>query len=109
MMKERDNDSAGKVIVNLTYEIYLKGREEPINQLVTFEIDPAHLDEGQELDDFMQIAVKHALQTIDTVGEHRLIYSDERFNKGIYLTEHIQAITILAPDEAEFVRSLENR
>lgn len=109
MMKETNNpDATGKIVVNVDALIYLKYREEPVRQLVTFELDPAHLDAGSELEDFMQIAMRHILQTIDVVREHRLILSDERFNKGIFLTEHIQAITILAPDESTLLGLLED-
>jgi hypothetical protein len=99
MMKETNNNGDPKVRVNVDVLVYLKYREEPIRQLVTFELDPTHLDEDQELEDFMQIALRHVLATIDVVREHRLILSDERFNKGVFLTEQIQAISILAPDE----------
>ena len=107
MMKETNNESTGKVVVNVTYLVYLKGRDEPVNQIVSFELDPDHLETGAELESFMQIAIRHALSTLDVVREHRLILSDERFNKGIYLTDQIQAINILAPDEDNFLKLIE--
>ncbi len=107
MMKEPNNEATNKVKVNIDVEVYLVGREEPVRQVVTYELDPSHLDAGEELEDFMQIAQRHILATLDVVREHRLILSDERFNKGIYLTEHVQAVTILAPDEDTLLAILE--
>lgn len=92
----------------VSYEIYLAGREDPVRAMASFELPKAMLEEGRELASFMDIATNHTLQTIDVVREHRLLLSDERFNKFIALTDHIQAISILAPAEDTLMKALDD-
>lgn len=100
MLRERQNPSdADTVQIDITYLIYVEGRDEPINFNATFDIRKEVMKAGSELEDFMQVALNHILATIDVVAEHRLILSDRRFNKAIFLTEKIEAVSILAPDE----------
>lgn len=109
-MRQRDTDGGSSDLLKhtVTYEIYLKGREDPVRTNATFEFKKEMLTEGQELEDFMQVAVNHLLTTIDIVREHRYMLSDERFNKFIALTDEMQAVSILAPDEETLLKALED-
>lgn len=90
------------------YEIYLAGREDPVRTVAAFELPKRMLEEGKELESFMHVCTNHVLQTIDVVREHRFMLSDSRFNKFIALTDHIQAISILAPEEETLMKALED-
>jgi hypothetical protein len=108
MMKERGNNTDAETFtIDLAQEIYLRGREEPMRINSTFEIRKETLTEGHEIEDLMSIATTHLLATIDVVREHRYILSDRRFNKFISLTDEIQAVSILAPDEDTLFQALE--
>lgn len=109
MMRERNNSSepSDLAAINMTFEVYLKHRESPVNVNATFEIRKEVLKDGSELESLMQVAANHILSTIDVVAEHRLIFSDERFNKMFFMTDEIQAVSILAPDEETILKALE--
>lgn len=95
------------VAIDVPLEIYLKGRDEAVNINVTYEIPTAVLSEGDELQGVMQIGLSNILSTIDIVREHRLIFSDSRFNKFVFLTDEVQAIALLAPDADTVRKALE--
>lgn len=108
-MRQRHGEEGAALFVQpVQYEIYLKGREDPVCALATFELNKEMLTEGRELEGFMEITTNHLLQTIDVVREHRFLLSDEKFNKFVVLTDHIQAVSILAPSEETLMRSLED-
>lgn len=108
-MRPRDVPEESTVSIDVILSVYLKDRDDPIQTPVTYEIPKDVLkDEGDELSDFMQVCLQHILQTIDTVREHRLIFSDRRFNKFIFLTDEVQGISILAPDEETILKALED-
>ena len=102
-----DTESTSMVQVDITYLVYLKHREEPINFNATLVFDRGHLEEGFEVRDVMQLAQHHLLSTIDVVREHRFILSNDRFDKGVFLTDEIQAISILAPGEETLKKAME--
>lgn len=105
----RPQNEDGPIIpLTVGLNIYLKGREDPVNLLVTYEIPTRIFDTpGQELFDAMQVAVQYVLRTIDTVGEHRIIFSDERHAKFVFLINEVQGFSLMAPDEETFVKALE--
>lgn len=106
-MRERNApDDAEMVPIHLGYEFYLKGKEDPVHFAATFELRRDVLVEDAELESFMDIAVKHVLGTLDTVGEHRLIFSDDHFNKFVAITDQVQAVSILAPSEEALLARL---
>lgn len=106
-MMNEDATGTDMVMADITYLVYLKGRDEPVNFNATLQFSREHLHEGTELQNLMDLAASHVLGTIDIVREHRYILSDRRFNKGIFLTDEIQAISILAPDEDHLKNILE--
>ena len=105
-MRERDRPEGDRAEIDIEYFIYLKQREDPINFIATFDLRKEVLREGQELEDMMQVAAQHILATIDVVGEHRLIFSDSKFNKFISMTEEVQGISIMAPEEETLLQQL---
>lgn len=104
----RDEEEIPIFSQEVAYEIYLAGREDPVQAMAAFELPKRMLEEGKELESFMHIATNHVLQTIDVVREHRFMLSDARFNKFIAMTDHIQAISILAPEEETLMKALED-
>lgn len=105
-MQDRDRPDAQAVAVDIPFEIYLKGKEEPVHFLTTYRIPTEALGEDK-LNDVMQVVVRHVLSTLDTVGEHRLLLSDRRQNKFISLVSDIASISILAPDAQSISTALE--
>lgn len=55
----------------------------------------------------MGIATQHLLATIDVVREHRHILSDGLQNKFIFLTDEVQAVSIMAPSNETLMHALE--
>jgi hypothetical protein len=106
-MMNEDTSAEGLVQQDITFLIYLKHREEPINFNATLVFNREHLKDGREMRDLMELAKGHVLSTIDIVREHRYILSNDRFDKAIFLTEEVQAITILAPSEETLQKTLE--
>lgn len=106
-MRERNGPGGETIQQTIQYEVYLRGREEPISLNVSFELRKELFEEGQELDNLMQMATQHLLGTIDVVREHRWILSDEKFNKFVILADELQAVSILAPEEKTLMEALE--
>lgn len=108
-MRDTQRPNAPTIILDVPFEIYLKGREEPVHFLGTYAIPAEILSEAQDakLNDVMQVVIQHILGTIDTVGAHRLILSDRRESKFVVLTDSIASISVLAPDEATILKALE--
>jgi len=52
----------------------------------------------------MQIVAVNILEPLDQKREHRVVFSDSRYNKFVVMTDEIQAVSILAPDEQEVAR-----
>ena len=107
MMRETNGPDGETAQIDVTYLVYLHGREDPVNVPATFDLRKEILNEGKELENFAQVAVNHILGTIDIVREHRLIFSDRLFNKFIFLTDQVQAVSVLVPDEQTLLRLLE--
>lgn len=104
----RRDEDADTFTQEVEYEVYLAGREDPVRVVGAFQLPREMLTEGKELESFMEITHNHLLQTIDVVREHRFQLSDARFNKFIAMTDHLQAISILAPSEQTFMEALNN-
>lgn len=107
MLKDRNSESTDTITIDITYEVYLKGRDEPILTLATFELAREIFTEGQEVQDVVRCAENHIRATIDVVSEHRWFVSDGSFNKSIFLTDQIQAISIHAPSRETVMKALE--
>lgn len=107
-MHERNSPGGDTFEQTIVYEVYLKGRDEPVAVNATFELRKETLEDGKELEGMMQIATNHLMATLDVVREHRFILSDERFNKFVFLTEEMQAVSILAPDRDTLLEALED-
>lgn len=108
MMKERGADpEAETAAIDVTYEIYLVGRDDPVSVNATFELRRDLMRTGHEVEDFQEQAINYALRTIDIVREHRLILSDRFYNKFIFKTDELQAVSILAPSPENLIRMLE--
>ena len=108
MMKDRNNPEQTDVVaIHVMYEIYLKQRQEPVQVAATFAVNREHIRTETILEDFMQLATQHVLATVDVVSEHRIIFSDDHYNKFIFLTEEIQGISILAPTEETLLALVE--
>jgi hypothetical protein len=108
MMKDRGlPESEETVQIDVTYEIYLKHRDDPVNFNATFEVRKEAIRPGSEVEDVMNMATSQVFATIDVVREHRFILSDRNFNKGIFLTDDIQAVSILAPSEERIMEAME--
>lgn len=107
-LKPRGRDTDEETFtIDLSQEFYLKGRDMPISVNSTFEMRKDMLDEGQEMEDVMGIATQHLLATIDVVREHRHILSDGNHNKFVFLTDEVQAVSILAPSKETLMHALE--
>lgn len=107
-MHERNSPGGETFVQTITYEVYLKGRDEPIAVNGTFELRKDMLEDGKELEGMMQVALNHLLATVDVVREHRFTLSDERYNKFVFMTEEIQGVSILAPSRESLMQALED-
>lgn len=108
MLKDRNSDQETETVeIDCQFEVYLKNRDDPILSIATFEIPREYFDKDQELEDFMMVAYNHIRGTIDVVGNHRFDLSDSKLNKFVFLTEEIQAISILAPSKETVLAALE--
>lgn len=107
MRDKKVQDSEDSLLIDVTYLVYLKERDEPVNFNATFEFHKNNIREGREVEDVMMMATNHLLSTIDVVSEHRFILSDVNFTKGIFLTEQIQAVSILSPSEETVLKAME--
>jgi hypothetical protein len=108
-MKERRADETDETFsIDIPQEIYLRYRDEPIHINSTFELRKDSIDNPDApLQEVMHMATSHLLSTIDVVREHRYILSDRRHNKFILLTDELQGVSILAPDEQTVKDALE--
>lgn len=85
--------------LDVDLEFFLRYREDPILVRTTFVMDREVLsDSDNPLETFMDYLESAVLSVLDTRGEERYVFSDERFNKRIISTAEIQGISILAPD-----------
>lgn len=110
MMRQKGQDASESelMVIDLPFEFYLKGRDDPVVIPTSWQIRREILnDEGDELMDFMQLCLLSMLEVIDTVGQHRIVLSDRKFNKSVILTDQVQGISLLAPEEETVLRALE--
>lgn len=84
--------------VDLMVEFKLKGREDALQCLIKVNISEEWSAESS-VHDLMNIAAQMVLEEIDTVGTHRLVFTDSRHSKHIILMDEIQAVLIHAPDK----------
>jgi hypothetical protein len=84
--------------VDLMVEFRLRQRDDPLYCLITVNVHP-HWAASKTVHDLMEVAGEMVLSEIDTVGTHRLVFTDQRHNKHIIILSEIQAVSILAPDE----------
>ena len=108
-MKERKQDETDETFqIDIPQEIYLRHRDEPIHINSTFVLRKDSIEQPDSpLEEVMHMATSHLLSTIDVVREHRYILSDQRHNKFILLTDELQGVSILAPDESTVKEALE--
>lgn len=102
MIRERNSPDPDSetMVVNVSYEVYLKGREDPVRAVGCFEVRKDAISPEDPVESFMEIVSRHCLSTIDVVREHRFMLSDQLFNKSFFLTDHIQGISVAAPSES---------
>ncbi len=92
------DDEVEPLKCELGVQFLLRNRVDPLFCVITVNIHPEFLkDNGME--ELLDLAASHVLEEIDTVGMHRLVFTDARFNKHVILMSEIQAISILAPDK----------
>ncbi len=97
---DEDEDEEEELLdKDLMVEFYLKGRADPLVSMVSFKMRKSHLEDEGRVARLMHMATISLLEPMDTVGQHRMILADTRENKWIVMTDQIQAITILIPDE----------
>lgn len=107
-MTERGKDETSETFtIDLDQLVYLRDREEPINVNTTFEIQRETMDADRPMECLMEIATNHLLRTIDVVREHRYILSDRRHNTFVFMTDEIQSVSLLAPDESTLFSAME--
>jgi 1,2-phenylacetyl-CoA epoxidase PaaB subunit len=106
-MKERKSEEDETFAIDVAEEVYLKGREEPVRVNTTFELRKDSINRETPVEDVMGMATSHCLATFDVRAEHRYILSDQRHNKFIFLTDEVQGVSILAPDESTVLEALE--
>ncbi len=107
MMREPDLPSGAiTVTIDVTMEVYLKDRQDPISYIGTFFFNRDHLNEDALLESFMSIVTRTLRSVIDDRSETMFILSDVRSNKFLILTDEIQAISILAPSEETILITL---
>ena len=109
-MKQRgngDDEPINTFTIDVEQEVYLRNRDEPVRVNTTFELLKESIDKDEPVVSVMNFATHHLLNTIDVVKEHRYMLSDSRHNKFIFLTDQIQAVSILAPDEKTISAALE--
>lgn len=82
----------------LGVQFILRGRIEPLFCIITVNITAEFLEDNG-MAELLDTAVGHLLEEIDTVGMHRLVFTDARFNKHVIFLSEIQAISVLAPDK----------
>jgi hypothetical protein len=108
MMRDEKRESYdGTIIVDATYEFYLRGRDDPIQVPATFQFNADMLDAGEELSDFQSICVNTVLALMDNKAAHRMVFSDRMFNKIVIVTDDVQAVSVLAPSESTIQRAIE--
>lgn len=108
-MTQRGTDDATETFtIDLAQSVYIKGREEPINVNTTFVINKETIDADQPMASLMEIATNHLLRTIDVVREHRYILSDGRHSTFVFMTDEIQSVSLLAPDEETLFAAMED-
>lgn len=106
-MYESDmTDETPKIKVDVTMEIYLQGKDDPIRPVITFCFDRTRLEEGNELSSFMNIATLTLKEIWDRKSEPWFILSDRLFNKFVIPTDQVQGVSILAPDSS-LIQALE--
>jgi hypothetical protein len=91
-------DEEGVLSCELGVQFMLRNRVDPLFCVIVVKIQPQYLEE-HGLAELLDLAVEHVLEEVDTVGMHRLVFTDSRFNKHVIFTSEIQAISVLAPDK----------
>ena len=106
-MTPRGKENEETFVIDLEQEIYLRYRDEPLRVNTTFELLKESINTDEPVASVVNFATHHLMNTIDVVREHRYMLSDGRHNKFVFMTDDIQAVSILAPDEATVTSAME--
>jgi hypothetical protein len=100
-------DQDERIKVDTLFEFYLRHRDDALQVPLTFNFNRELLDEGAELADFQSVCVNTVLSILDAKAGTRMVFSDRKFNKFVIMTDDVQAVSILAPEEATIMRAIE--
>lgn len=107
-MSLKDTEADTDVVaLDISYELYLKHRDDPVRVLATFEIERANFTSGSELETLIEFAFNHVRTVVDLREQHRFIVSDRMLNKSVFMADQIQGYSILAPERATVLKALE--
>ena len=99
MIKEPNiPEGAQTVTLDVTLEVYLRNRPDPLNLVGTFYFNREHLDDGDLVESFMAIVSNTVRSAITDRSSPLMILSDKRGNKFFVELGEVQAISALAPD-----------
>ena len=108
MMRETGIDETATVIqVDVSAEVYLRHKEDPLHLLLTFCLSSDHLTEAEDpVERFMEIA-QETVNEPWNLKSSRFILSNDKWDKYIIDTSEIQAVTLHAPALDDIMRKLE--
>ncbi|MDE2101185.1 MAG: hypothetical protein KGL39_28325 [Patescibacteria group bacterium] len=102
------DDIAKNITVRMQLEFYLRNRQDPLQVFSAFEVPRDALEDEEDPVDILMFYMESAILTvIDTRGEERMVFTDERNTKYVVMRDEIQAISALAPDLETILAALE--
>jgi hypothetical protein len=90
-------EGAETVTLDVTMEVYLRDRADPLNVVGTFYFQREHLDDDDLVESFMGIVSNTIRSAIFDRSQPLIILSNELGNKFFVELSEVQAISALAP------------
>jgi len=99
-------EGAQTVTLDVTLEVYLKNRPDPLNLVGTFYFNRDHLEDDDLVESFMGIVSNTIRSAVMDRSSPLLVLSDSLGNKFFLELNEVQAISALAPDPNTIVEAM---
>jgi hypothetical protein len=100
-------EDATKVILDVSMEVYLRGRHDPLQCVGSFYFNREHLDEDDLVESFMGIVTSTFRSAIFDRSAPLVVLSDRNGNKFLIETSEMQAVSVLAPSPKTIGEAIE--
>jgi len=101
-------DGAQTVTIDVTLEVYVREREDPIQAVGTFFFQRSHLRDDDLVESFMSIVGNTLRGTMEDRTRPIIIFSDRQGSKFLIESTEVQAVSAHAPGADTILKAIES-